>query len=162
MKLLVISSLVFFTNFLYNTRNKEYPYAWLFLLLTSTSVLVHSKIFYEPIYLPEILGYSIHDIICIIDKIVIASIVIYGFSLFWKTRLVKETSDIPMITFLSVCYLYIGGYFQNKYCFDNDSQVANISHACLHILSSIGHHVIMYEYGTLQLMRKILLFGLFS
>ena len=117
MKLLESTSLIFITNFIHNTWNKEYPYAWLMLLLTVTSVFVHSKIFYEPIHKPEILGYSIHDIIYKIDKIIILCIVIYGFALFWKTRIVKETSDIPIITFLAVCYLYIGGYFQNKYCY---------------------------------------------
>jgi len=159
MKLLEFSSLVFFSNFLYNTWNKEYPYAWLFLLLTATSVFIHSKIFYQPINLPEVINYSIHDIICIIDKIIIVCIVIYGFTLFWKTRQVKETSDIPIICFLAVCYLYIGGYFLKKYCFDPDIDYANIIHACLHIISSIGHHVIMYEYANLEWMRKILLQG---
>lgn len=162
MKLLESTSLIFITNFIHNTWNKEYPYAWLFLLLTTTSVFIHSKIFYEPIHIPEILGYSIHDIICKIDKIIILCIVFYGFALFLKTRLVKETSDIPIITFLAVCHLYIGGYLQNKYCFHPNTSLANIYHGFLHILSSIGHHVIIYEYGRLQSMRKILLLGLLS
>jgi hypothetical protein len=157
MKLLESTSLVFFTNFLHNTWKKEYIYAWLFLLLTTTSVFYHSQIFYEYTDLPELLDFSIHGQIRFLDKIIILCVVIYGLMLILKTIKVKEVSYTPMITFLSVCYLYIGGYFQNKYCFDPNIEVANMSHACLHIISSIGHHIIIYEYWNLQNMRSILL-----
>ena len=156
MKLLQSTSLVFLTNFLHNTWKKEYPYAWLFLLLTIISIFYHSKIFYEYPNVPELFGYSMHSIIEILDKIVILSVVIYGFILICKTIKVNEISYTPIISFLSICYLYIGGYFQNKYCFDPNIKVADISHGILHILSSIGHHVIMYDYWILQKMRAIL------
>lgn len=155
MKLLEISSLIFLTNFIHNAWNKEYIYAWLMLLLTATSVLVHSKLFHED---KDICSeYSLHNILLLLDKILCYSIIIYGGNLFWKTIQVKEISFIPIITFLTVVYLYLGGYFQNNYCFDPDPFLAQLSHGVLHIVSSIGHHAIMYDYSKLQWMRQLLL-----
>ena len=119
--LLEITSLVFFTNFLHNTWKREFPYAWLFLLLTITSVFFHSNIFIETNPIPLIFDYSIQDIISFLDKVVLYSIIIYGGYLFWKTRegLQSATSSIPIVTFLSVCYLYIVGYFLHLLTFQS-------------------------------------------
>jgi hypothetical protein len=65
MKLLV-SSLLFLTNFIHNTYYQKYVYAWLFLLLTVTSVFIHSEIFME--------SFEIHNFILFIDKMVIINI----------------------------------------------------------------------------------------
>jgi len=162
--ILQYTSFVFFTNFIHNTWKREFPYAWLFLLLTVTSLFVHSKIFIETNPIPLIFDYSIYDIILFLDKIVLYSIIIYGGYLFWKTRegLQSATSSIPIVTFLTVVYLYVVGYFLNKYYFDPDINMANLSHGAVHIISSIGHHYIIYDYAKLQNMRNILLKGFLS
>ena len=103
--ILETTSLVFFTNFLHNTWHREYPYAWLFLLLTTTSVFYHSMIFKD-----------ISDQILLIDRTIIAAVIIYGGILLWKTSRLRETSFIPITTFFSVVYMYCIGYLQNKYC----------------------------------------------
>jgi hypothetical protein len=144
-RLLHLTSLLFFINFIHNTWHREFPYAWLFLLLTTTSVFIHSGIF---ITTHESLDFQ--NQLIFLDKSIILSIIIYGGILFWKTNLLRPTSFIPITTFLTVAYMYGVGYFQNKYSYDYDPDMAEISHAALHILSCLGHNIIIYEYGRLK------------
>ena len=133
--LLEISSLIFLTNFLHNTWHREYPYAWLFLLLTISSVFIHSGVFND-----------IKPQLKIVDNFIIFSIFIYGYLLFWKiSKNNKSSSFIPITSFLTVCYMYGVGYFQNKYSFDPNPNIAHISHAVIHLLGCLGHHIIIYE-----------------
>jgi hypothetical protein len=152
-KILEITSLFFITNFLHNTWYKEYPYAWLFLLLTVTSTFIHSEIFIET--------KDLQNNLILLERFIILSIIIYGGILFWKTNKLREVSFIPILTFFTVTYMYIGGYFQNKYSFDPNIYYANIAHSVIHILGSLGHHIIIYEYAKLQQFRNKLLDSLY-
>ena len=129
------SSFIFLTNVIVAYYYKYYLYARLFFLLTITSLLYHST--------PSIYGN-------INDKIVIALIVLYGGYLFFE----KYKSQAPSIrywvisfsiisTFLATVYLYSYGYISNQYCFYEDRNIANIYHSLLHIISSIGHILVM-------------------
>jgi len=149
-KLLELSSLLFFTNFLHNTWHKEYPYAWLMLLLTVSSVFIHSGIFISE-------SVEFQNQLIFLDRFIIVSIIIYGGSLFWKTMQLREVSFIPITTFLTIVYICLVGFFKNKYSFDLNNDMANISHIAIHILASLGHHVVIYEYGKLQWMHNTLL-----
>jgi hypothetical protein len=145
--ILQITSLLFLTNFIHNTWYKEYIYAWLFLLLTVTSTFIYSGIFKD----------SIENDIIYLDKTIVLMIAIYGGYLFKKAYLFKETSSIPIVTFLTTAYMYISGYFLNRYSFDPNISIANFSHAMIHIIGCLGHHSIIYEYGKLLRVRKFLL-----
>jgi hypothetical protein len=134
MKLLLLTSLIFFTNFLHNTWNKQFIYAWLFLLLTITSVFIHSKIFEKD---------SLNNEIIILDKIIILSIFFYGFYLYWKS----SNSIYPVLSFISVCLIY-------SQIYDKENNFA--SHGCMHIIGSLGHHLIIYDYGIyMDIKRKM-------
>ena len=137
MKLLVVTSLLFFTNFLHNTWNKEYPYAWLFLLLTCTSFFVHSGTFIDSLHF--------HNQIVLLDKSVIFSIFTYGLYLYWKS----SDSFYPIIAFITVVLIYSQIYHLHQ------EQVI-VSHGLMHIIGSIGHHCIIYDYYNYTYIRKVL------
>ena len=145
--ILQITSLIFLTNFIHNTWYKEYIYAWLFLLLTVTSTFIYSGIFKD----------SIENDIIYLDKTIVLIIVIYGGYLFKKAYLFKETSNIPIITFLTTSHMYISGYFLNRYSFHPDKTIADFSHGILHLIGCLGHHSIINEYGKLLRLRQILM-----
>jgi hypothetical protein len=146
MKVLELSSMLFFTNFLHNTFYREWIYAWIFLLLTTTSLFVHSEIFKNDGEFGNQMVY--------LDKSVIASIFFYGLYLYWKSLSSKQFNDMylrhyfPLISISIVIWFYIGGYYLDKYCFDSDRQLGNLYHATIHIVGSLGHHSIMNEYSN--------------
>jgi len=129
------SSFIFLTNVIIAYLYQYYLYGRLFFLLTITSILYHS--------IPSVYGN-------INDKIVISLIVLYGGNLFFE----KYRNQIPsvkywilsfliILTFLATVYLYIYGFITNQYCFYEDRHTANLYHSLLHIISSIGHILVM-------------------
>jgi hypothetical protein len=128
------SSFIFLTNILLALYYEYNVYAIVFLLLFITSIIVHSN-------------YSIYT--NIIDKISIFLVVCYGAYVFYgKSR--KQINEfqyaisiIIVFTFLAVAYMYIYGYFTNQFCFDKDINIGNTYHSLLHIVSSLGHDLIM-------------------
>lgn len=128
MKLLV-SSLLFFTNFIHNTYYQQYVYAWLFLLLTVTSVFIHSEIFME--------SFEIHNFILFIDKMVVLNIFFYGSYLYSKNGI----SVIPILSVVLVTLLYTKIY-------NNTKEESENIHMIMHIIGCLGHHVIIHEYGS--------------
>jgi hypothetical protein len=114
--MLVESSLVFIIN----ASSTDHPiYCLLFLGLTLTSIFFHS-----------------YGAFPYLDKLMILGIVLYGGSL------LKYNAELPLIlaTFIIACILYGYGYCVNDYCFhpvDGESW-----HACLHVVSCIGHLLI--------------------
>ena len=81
----------------------------------------------------------------LIDKVAIFFIVLYGFFMFWnKAFLSKKLYTLPFIvaTFIGTIYLYYYGYLHNEFCFDKDPDVNESTHAFLHFISSMGHHLI--------------------
>jgi hypothetical protein len=127
---LIFSSLFFLTNALVAFLKKYYLYALFFLILTITSLIFHSN---NNVYTN------------LIDKIAILLVVIYGGYLLFQKMCAKyaTTCFLIILTFLLVVYLYIYGYMNKMYCFSEDSSVSNAYHSILHLLSSLGHHLII-------------------
>lgn len=150
-KILLFSSLIFITNAINGYNNGYYMYSLLFGILTITSLIVHSK---DNIYTNAI------------DKIAVSSVVLYGgYVVYKKIRLYMEivewisigkcetsqknttilyNSSIIIITFAGSIYLYVYGYMKKDYCFCDDKNIAEKYHVILHIISSIGHHFIIF------------------
>jgi hypothetical protein len=126
---LFFTSFIFIINTLAALYKKYYFYSFLFFCLTITSLQYHST----------------HTMYAnIIDKIVIAGIVLYGgYMLYKKSDKSISINIFIIITFLACVFLYIYGCFTNNYCFHPDAIVANNYHALMHIVGSIGHNLII-------------------
>ena len=127
---LIFSSLFFLTNALVAFLKEYYLYALFFLVLTITSLIFHTN---NNIYTN------------LIDKIAILLVVIYGAYLLFQKMCAKHalTCFIIILTFLLAVYLYIYGYTNKTYCFSEDSYVSSAYHSILHLISSLGHHLII-------------------
>ena len=124
-----ISSFVFLTNVVHFLTAGYFVYAFLFLVLFITSVIVRLK----------------KDNIWTLaaDKIAILCVVLYGLMIFYNKSLVSENYiliSLIFFTFLVVGYLYIYGWITNSYCFSEEGEMY---HAGLHCISSLGHHLIV-------------------
>jgi len=122
------SSFLFLTNVLIAYRYEYYLYSYLFIALFITSIIVHS-----------------HDIIItnIIDKLSLVSVVFYGGYMFISKRPSLIKSVLIVSTFLTVIYLYSYGYYTHKYCFHEDKNTRQLYHPLMHLISSLGHHLII-------------------
>ena len=133
----VYSSYLFATNTLAALYIHDFVYAFLFCMLTITSIIHHML---QNTYTS------------IIDRFAVYSVMFYGGYIFY-THLMNnfDSIDIFLIikyilivaTFLSVVYLYVIGYFTEKFSFDPNNDVSEISHCLLHAYGSIGHHIII-------------------
>lgn len=47
-------------------------------------------------------------------------------------------------TFFIAIGLYFYGYATQRYCHDPDIELANLYHATLHLVSSVGHHLVLF------------------
>ena len=128
---LISSSLVFITNIITAYYKQQYFYSSLFFLLTITSVFFHSKsnIYYN-----------------LIDKISIFSVFYYGSYQLSRKISYENTPVIILIvaSFLATIYLYFYGFLVSEYCFHKDKQIGDRYHALLHLIGSIGHHLIIF------------------
>ena len=135
--ILLISSLIFTTNVVTAWYKQYYMYASFFAGLTVTSLIFHSKIHNSNKML----------ITNIADKIFIFSIVLYGGNLAYTKLSLPGFglgSSVGIVTTFLFCIVaYYYGYCNNKYCFDPDSEVGDLYHAILHIIASVGHHMII-------------------
>uniref|UniRef100_A0A6C0DDH0 Uncharacterized protein n=1 Tax=viral metagenome TaxID=1070528 RepID=A0A6C0DDH0_9ZZZZ len=130
---LFFSSFIFITNIISAYYKNYYMYSFLFTCLTITSLIVHTN---DNIYTN------------FIDKVSVLSIVTYGsFVLFNKCMNEDSYVIIPagvFILFLLCIYLYIYGYCNKMYCFHRKKCIASKYHMLLHIISSVGHHFIIF------------------
>jgi len=128
---LICSSIVFITNIITAYYKQDFIYSSLFFMLTITSVFFHSKpnIYYN-----------------IIDKISIFSVFLYGS--YQLSRKISSEKTLPILlivaSFLATIYLFFYGFWFQNYCFHEDKQIANQYHALLHLIGSIGHHLIIF------------------
>ena len=125
----VYSSFIFLTNVVVFFFLGYTFYAFLFLCLLLTSVLHHSN--------PSTITYMI-------DKLSVWGVVLYGGYLFltkWDSISTKMALVI-IVTFLSTIYLYYYGYTNQSYCFDKNQERGMLFHSGMHVISSIGHHLI--------------------
>jgi hypothetical protein len=129
--ILFFSSFIFITNAITAYYKNDIPYCILFASLTATSLTVHTN---DNFYTNTL------------DKIVIGSIFLYG-----AYRLINKISPethlftlfLIVLTFLSNILLYLYGYYSNQFCFHPQKYIADQYHYYLHVLGSIGHHLIM-------------------
>lgn len=134
----ILSSFIFLTNVLAGLYFKKYLYAFLFFLLTLTSIIHHS---------------SKTKLTNLLDKCVLYSVIFYGAYKFYEHYATTTTStkDLTIIikyilivtTFLSVVYLYSYGYLTNNYVFHTEYKTSQMYHALMHLISSFGHHIII-------------------
>ncbi len=139
--LLVFSSTFFASNAIINMAMGYSIYAALFLFLTCTSLYHHSH-------------YS--EWSCIIDKIALIAVILYGGYVFWKktqnkggtsfTVHKKQTalSNTVIMLFLMCGLLYYVGFMTDTMCFSQDSCQATEYHMLMHAVASIGHHIITF------------------
>ena len=129
--LLFFSSFIFITNAITAYYKNDIPYCLLFVSLTATSLTVHT---YDNFYTNTL------------DKIIIGCVVLYG-AYRITSKISPETHiftiSLIVLTFLSNIILYLYGYYSNQFCFHPQKYIADQYHYYLHVLSSIGHHLIM-------------------
>jgi len=131
----VYSSFVFLTNVIVAYIYQYYIYVVLFGALFATSIVVHV---------------NEHNLFTnILDKCVISCIVLYGGYVFFQKcrdgvgRGGISIATMIVFTFLATIFLYVYGYFHGKFCFSEDVNVANMYHSLMHIVGSVGHHLIV-------------------
>jgi hypothetical protein len=133
LSILCYSCLVFITNAIAAFFKEYYLYSFLFFILTITSLIFHSN---NNIYTN------------VIDKIAILSIVLYGSYILYNKTLLENRSKIRIFviitTFLLTLFLFFYGYCNNCYCYNEDKCIGDKYHSLLHLISSIGHHFIIY------------------
>jgi hypothetical protein len=132
------SSFVFLMNSGLAGIHKYYLYSGLFFTLFATSLIVHS---------------NTNNYTLLIDKIAIFAIVFYGgglFALKCRTKnpcfcnlCITMMTMITISTFLLTIYLYYYGFLHKKYCYHPDNTIANLYHSLLHLISFIGHSLII-------------------
>ena len=128
------SSIIFITNSILALYYNYLVYSLLFFILVITSLIVHSNM-------------NIYALV--IDKIAIFAIAFYGGYIFFeKCKHITSTSQIilaiiTVYTFLATIYLYYYGYINNAYCYHEDTRIGNLYHSFLHLISSIGHNIIV-------------------
>jgi hypothetical protein len=134
---LIYTGLLFGTNFI-TARIKGYnTYSTWFFLLTVTTILFHGMF-------PD------SYIMNFFDKIPIAGIIITGKILFYE-KIMKCTSHmyILYVLFVISCYfvvifIFYYGYLSHRFCFDKNEKIANTYHSLVHLISSVGHHFIIF------------------
>ena len=125
----LVSSFVFLTNVVHFLTAGYFVYAFLFLVLFITSVMV--RVTEENIFTLAA------------DKIAILFVVLYGLVIFHNKSLVSDNYiliSLILFTFLAVGYLYTYGWLTNSYCFSEEGELYR---AGLHCISSLGHHLIV-------------------
>lgn len=127
------SSLLFITNVVVCYYYKYYLYSLLFIGLTISSLIYHSH--------KTSLSYWI-------DKFFIFSIVSYGgyvfYNKFSENIINIYYSTIVVITFLGAIILYYYGSLKRCFIFAEDINECDNWHQLLHLLSSLGHHFIIF------------------
>ena len=122
------SSFLFLTNVLIAYNYNYFLYSILFFGLFISSIIVHS---------------NDTPLTNLIDKISIVTVVSYGGYMFISKRpsLIKTIPIVLM--FLGVIYIYMYGYYTNSFCFHEDKLTSRTYHLLMHLISSVGHHIIM-------------------
>lgn len=81
-----------------------------------------------------------------IDKCSILAVVFYGAYMLYNKRS-KERMwllVLSILSFFATLFLFFYGYTTNQYCYHPDNTIGDKYHGLLHIISSFGHHCIMF------------------
>ena len=129
--ILAFTAFIFITNIITAFYKKYYLYSLLFLFLVISSVIYHSN---NNIYTNAI------------DKVCIFAVVSYGaYTLYNKKS--KERMwllVLSVLSFFATLFLFFYGYTTNQYCYHPDNTVGDKYHGLLHMISSFGHHCIIF------------------
>ena len=125
---LICTSLLFFTNVFHALLRGYFVYAFLFMNLLVTSVVVH----YE-----DTTGTNL------IDKCSVFYVFLYGLYMLCRNVSVDNWAYTLIIvsTFLFVVWVYIYGFFNRMFVFDEARGVWY--HGLMHAIGSFGHNMIM-------------------
>jgi len=126
----IYTSVVFLTNAVTAFSNGYWFYAVLFTLLFKTSIVWR-------LY-PSTLTF-------VLDKAVLNAVVFCGGYILY-TRLPNIHLMwilFIMTTFVATVYLFYYGYITKSYCYDTKKTVAANYHSLLHVIASLGHHLII-------------------
>ena len=170
--MLFYSSLLFSTNAISTFYKRYYIYSFFFVALTMTSLLVHTHnnnnnnnqyITYDQALIIDkaaiaavivIGGYTFYKKCgvkrtepCDGSKRFLDSFPRIDFVDSEKNNNISRFSFIfvkivIITTFLFVIYLYCYGWCVQDYCFYKEKDIANEYHILLHLVSSLGHHLI--------------------
>jgi hypothetical protein len=133
----IYSSFLFATNVLTGVYFGQYLYAFLFLLLTLSSIIHHS---------------SKMQLTRNLDQIALYTVISYGGYKFYKHYLINSFDldlktitkyAIIIITFLLCIFLYFFGYFTSNYVFHPEYITSQLYHVLMHFCATIGHHIII-------------------
>ena len=129
------SSFFFLITAVLALYNKYYVYGILLIFLLFTSIIFHTWT---------------TNCTRILDKVSIFAVIIYGAYLFNRKCMSNSLNSriiilqfLVLLTFLITIYLYYYGYYTNQYCFDKDTNIANLYHSLLHFVSFYGHNIII-------------------
>ena len=122
--------------------------AFIFLTNCATALWVNNMVYFglfTTLFVTSLIVHTDNNIYTnLLDKIPILGVVSYGGYLFWKKLGVKShLKGLIPVTFLAVIFLYCYGYLSTSYCFNKNKEMAELYHALLHLISSVGHHLIM-------------------
>lgn len=130
---LCFSSMVFITNAVVSYYYDYALYSLLFIALSLSSIIHHHYKTFTT---------------CYIDKFFVFAIVGYGTYVFYH-KIMNSTKynflycASIICLFLATVVLYYYGSAHNSFCFAEDPDECNYWHQWMHILSSIGHHLIV-------------------
>lgn len=128
--MLVYSSFVFLTNVFHALLKQKMLYGLAFFVLFITSVLFRT--------VPE----HYVDTAKKIDISAVFVVVSIGF--FYFLRLLPSQQLLPAFFFLVISYFFALGYYTESFCWDCNKDIGNLYHSYVHLLSSLGHHAILY------------------
>jgi hypothetical protein len=120
----------FLTNSLTAIYMDNYLYSILFLNLFCTSLLCR-------LYVSE-LTYLI-DIVAIYLTVVYGA---YSYMLDW-IKYTSASHGVILSTFMFTIFFHHYGYVSKEYCYNKDIYVAKQYSSLVHIISSLGHHMII-------------------
>ena len=125
--MLHITSQLFLTNCYHALLKETYFYSVAFFSLAVTSYFQH----------------TLHtDVTYWIDQAALWTVISTGgYYLFTHLSLVNYF--IPVICFVYSGILYKYGKMNQCFCFDSNEEIALVSHTLLHLVSSLGHHMIL-------------------
>jgi hypothetical protein len=128
---LFFSSFIFVTNLVSAWYYGYDVYSFLFGTLTLTSILFHS---YSNIYTN------------LIDKVAILAVVSYGIYMIYHKQFIYRKIPLAMIvtTFLLCILFFYYGYWNDCFCYHPEKEISNQYHCVLHMISSLGHHAIIF------------------
>ena len=127
-----ISLWVFLTNCVYCLYLREYTYAVLFLVLTTTSFFFRWVAKEDPLY--KVFKYA---------DLVAVQIVVWYSIYTYMTRTTRQS--VPLIFMFYMILFYYVGKWIGQFCGDCDKSTGLHYHALLHLCASAGHNFILMD-----------------